>query len=87
MLGEQPFGGPETWLRWEIPFRSPACISQCLYDEASGAIGGWYIGPIEGRFPEEATAGDLWAEMLRTDLNDFNQERGGGGHGLPGEAS
>lgn len=60
----------KVWLRWELPYRSPASIAECLHDEASGAVGGWYIGPIKGGFPDQAHAGDVWAEMLRTDLNN-----------------
>ena len=57
------------WLRWELPYRFPATIAECLHDEASGAVGGWYEGPVKGEFPEAARAGDVWVEMLRTDLN------------------
>lgn len=62
----------QIWLRWEIPFKSPASLNQFLHDEATGAIGGFYMGPVKGEFPEEARAGDIWAEMLRTDLNELN---------------
>lgn len=63
-----------VWLRWEVPFRWPATISQCLHDPETGAVGGWYDGPIQGRFPEQARQGDIHAEMLRTDLNALNIE-------------
>ncbi|MFJ4902781.1 hypothetical protein [Streptomyces sp. NPDC088727] len=63
-----------VWMRWEVPFLFPATISECLHDPKTGAVGGWYNGPVQGVFPEQARAGDIWAEMLRTDLNDFNKE-------------
>lgn len=62
-----------VWLRWEIPFKWPASIARCLYDEKTGAVGGWYSGPVNGNFPEplvgQARLADIHAEMLRTDLN------------------
>jgi len=58
----------KIWLRWEIPYRFPAVISECLYDEKTGAVGGWYDGPVNGEFPEQVRAGDAWDEMRRTDL-------------------
>lgn len=64
--GPDPF---PTWKRWEIPFRHPAVISQCLHDERTGAVGGWYMGPIKGLFPEEASRKEVHAELLRTDLS------------------
>lgn len=62
----------KVWLRLEVPFAYPASIAQCLFDEATGAVGGWYTGPVKGEFPEVVRAGDVWAEMLRTDLNHLN---------------
>lgn len=65
----------KTWCRWEVPFRFPATITECLHDEATGAVGGWYEGPVKGLFPDQVTGGEIWTEMQRTDLNDFNRER------------
>lgn len=62
-----------VWLRWEIPFRWPATLAQCLHDPESGAIGGFYSGPVQGRFPNQARMGDIHTEMLRTDLNTLNE--------------
>lgn len=66
-----------VWLRWEIPYRFPASIAECLHDEASGAVGGFYDGPVKGEFVQEARTGDIWAEMQRTDLNELNTVRVG----------
>lgn len=55
--------GPPCWLRWQIPFLFPAAISQCLYDEATGTVGGWYM-PASGTGPEEMTLREIHAEML-----------------------
>lgn len=65
-----------VWLRWEIPFKIPATISECLHDEATGAVGGWYMGPVRGLFPEQVTQGEIHAELLRTDLNFNSPARG-----------
>lgn len=65
----------KIWLRWEIPYRFPATLAECLHDEVSGAVGGFYLGPVRGDFPEQARAGDIWAEMQRTDLNELNAAR------------
>lgn len=62
-----------VWVRWEIPYRQRASISQCLHDPETGAVGGWYTGPVKGRFPEQARMGDIHHEMLRTDLNALNE--------------
>lgn len=64
--------GP-VWLRWEVPFRLPASIVECLHDEASGAVGGYYNGPVRGVFPDEVRVGDVYAELLRTDLVELNR--------------
>ncbi|MFD4858396.1 hypothetical protein [Streptomyces atratus] len=65
-------GGGAVWARWEIPFRYPAVLTETLHDEATGAIGGWYNGPVKGSFPDpvtgQATLGDIHAELLRTDV-------------------
>lgn len=55
---------PAVWLRWEIPFKYPASLARCLYDEASGAVGGWYGRPVEGEPGEQATLRQLHAEIL-----------------------
>lgn len=64
-------GGP-VWLRWEIPYRFPSALTETAHDAASGAVGGWYDGPVKGSFPDprtgQATLGDIHAELLRTDL-------------------
>lgn len=64
---KQPLKGlPDTWLRWEIPFKYPASISQCLHDAETGAVGGWYMGPVGGLYDAEATQAEVHAELLRT---------------------
>lgn len=54
---------PQTWLRWEIPFKFPASLTQCLHDEASGAIGGWFF-PVTYGVRDEMTYGELKAMLL-----------------------
>lgn len=63
-VGPTPGWHQPTWLRWQIPFRTPAVICQFLYDEETGAVGGLYMGPVNGLFPEAATFGDLHAELV-----------------------
>lgn len=68
-------GLSDVWVRWEIPFRFPASISRCLSDGETSAVGGWYMGPVDGRYDAQATQAEVHAELLRTDLNELN--RGG----------
>lgn len=64
-----------AWQRWEIPYRFRAVLmTGVMHDEETGAEAAFYTGPVAGEFPEQARAGDVWRELARTDLNDFNQE-------------
>ncbi|MFE6739837.1 hypothetical protein [Streptomyces tubercidicus] len=61
---QEPDDGPDTWLRWEIPFKRPASICECLYDQETGAVGGWYMGPIRGLDLDQVTQAEAHEEML-----------------------
>ncbi|MFH9606890.1 hypothetical protein [Streptomyces sp. NPDC017448] len=65
--------GGSVWVRWEIPFKFPAALTETLHDAPTGAVGGFYEGPVGGRFldPETGTAslGELHAELLRKEVD------------------